>query len=78
MEAIGHLARRVLENGRKVQSRAQVNVGVSTFVPKPFTPFQWERQIDMEETRHKQAILREMLNVRGIRFRPHEAENSCR
>jgi radical SAM family uncharacterized protein/radical SAM-linked protein len=76
VEAIGHLARRVLENGRRVQPRAQVNVGVSTFVPKPFTPFQWERQIDMEETRHKQAILREMLNVRGIRFRPHEAENS--
>ncbi|MGH2571067.1 MAG: TIGR03960 family B12-binding radical SAM protein, partial [bacterium] len=76
VEAIGRLARRVLENGRKVQPRAAVNVGVSTFVPKPFTPFQWEQQIDMEETRHKQAILREMLNVRGIRFRPHEAENS--
>jgi radical SAM family uncharacterized protein/radical SAM-linked protein len=76
VEAIGHLARRVLENGRKVQPRAQVNVGVSTFVPKPFTPFQWERQIDMEETKHRQAILRKMLNVRGIRFRPHEAENS--
>ncbi|MEZ5063194.1 MAG: TIGR03960 family B12-binding radical SAM protein [bacterium] len=74
--AIGHLARRVLAEGRKHHAGAGVNVGVSTFVPKPFTPFQWERQIDIEETRHKQAILRELLNVRGIRFRPHEAENS--
>jgi radical SAM-linked protein len=76
VEAIGRLARRVLERGRAVRPGAQVNVGVSTFVPKPFTPFQWERQIDIEETHHKQAILRRMLNVRGIRFRPHEAENS--
>jgi radical SAM family uncharacterized protein/radical SAM-linked protein len=76
VEAIGHLARRVLAGGRAVRQGAQVNVGVSTFVPKPFTPFQWERQIDMEETKHKQAILRGLLNVRGIRFRPHEAENS--
>jgi radical SAM family uncharacterized protein/radical SAM-linked protein len=76
VEAIGRLARRVLEPGRAVQPNAQVNVGVSTFVPKPFTPFQWERQIDREETKHKQRILRRMLNVRGIRLRPHEAENS--
>ncbi|MGQ0720626.1 MAG: TIGR03960 family B12-binding radical SAM protein [Candidatus Eiseniibacteriota bacterium] len=76
VEAIGNLALRVLERGRTVNRGAQVNVGVSTFIPKPFTPFQWERQIDMDETRHKQAILRRMLAVRGIRFRPHEAENS--
>ena len=76
VEAIGNLARRVLERGRRYQPSAQVNVGVSTFVPKPFTPFQWERQIDREGTHHKQAILRRLLNVRGIRFRPHEAENS--
>jgi radical SAM family uncharacterized protein/radical SAM-linked protein len=76
VEAIGRLALRVLERGRSVNRGAQVNVGVSTFIPKPFTPFQWERQIDMEETRHKQAILRRMLAVRGVRFRPHEAENS--
>ena len=76
VHAIANLARRVLEGGRKHCPGAMVNVGVSTFVPKPFTPFQWERQIDMEETRHKQRILREGMNVRGIRFRPHEAENS--
>ncbi len=76
VEAIGRLVRRVLQGGRAHMSGAMVNVGVSTFVPKPFTPFQWERQIDMDETRHKQAILRRALNVRGIRFRPHEPENS--
>ncbi|HMB69276.1 MAG TPA: TIGR03936 family radical SAM-associated protein, partial [bacterium] len=76
VEAIARLSLRVLERGRKHCPGAGVNVGVSTFVPKPFTPFQWERQIDMEETRHKQAILRRMMNVRGVKLRPHEAENS--
>ncbi|GJM44867.1 MAG: B12-binding protein [Gemmatimonadota bacterium] len=76
VEAIARLSLKVLERGRKHCPSAGVNVGVSTFVPKPFTPFQWERQIDMDETRHKQAILRRMMNVRGIKLRPHEAENS--
>lgn len=76
VEAIANLALHVLERGRAVQPRAGVNIGVSTFVPKPFTPFQWERQISMEETRHKQDILRRRLNVRGVTLRPHEAENS--
>jgi hypothetical protein len=30
---------------------------VSTFVPKPFTPFQWAAQIDVEETERRQDIL---------------------
>ncbi len=76
VEAIAKLAIEVLRRGRVVQPRAGVNVGVSTFVPKPFTPFQWERQIGIDETRHKQEILRRRLNVRGVQLRPHEAENS--
>jgi radical SAM family uncharacterized protein/radical SAM-linked protein len=76
VEAIGHLTRQVLRRGRAILPGATVNVGVSTFVPKPFTPFQWERQIDIVETRRRQAILRRMLRGGGIRFRPHAAENS--
>lgn len=76
VQAIVDLTLRVLAGGRKWVPSAGVNVGVSTFVPKPFTPFQWERQIDMEETRHKQEILRRGLSVRGVRLRPHDAENS--
>lgn len=76
VEAIARLSLAVLRRGRTVQPRAGVNVGVSTFVPKPFTPFQWERQISMDETRHKQGILRRMLQVSGVKLRAHEAENS--
>ncbi len=43
VEAIVDLARQVLAEGRKFHgNKAAVNVGVSTFIPKPHTPFQWE------------------------------------
>ncbi len=38
--AISNLAKRVLPHGRQYNKKARVNLGVSTFVPKPFTPFQ--------------------------------------
>ena len=43
--AICNLAKRVLHVGRKYHGKgASVHVGVSTFVPKPHTPFQWVGQ----------------------------------
>ena len=76
--AIGELALKVLERGRAYTRRARVNVGVSTFVPKPHTPFQWEPHIRLEETRRKQALLREAFGRASgaIRFRYPEAESS--
>ena len=35
-----------------------VSISVSTFVPKPFTPFQFEPQISKEETERRQYYLR--------------------
>ena len=72
VEAIAALAREVLRRGREVQPRAQVGVSVATFVPKPFTPFQWEEQISLAETRRRQGILRGLLRDGRIQLRPHE------
>jgi len=75
--AIGELAHKVLARGRVHSRRARVNVGVSTFVPKPHTPFQWESHIRIEETRRKQALLREAFgSSSAIQFRYPEAESS--
>src|SRR5690606_8146160 len=46
VEAISDLASRAWQKGRGLNPRAKINLGVSTFVPKPFTPFQWAEQID--------------------------------
>ena len=75
--AIGEVAHKALRMGRRHTNRATIHVGVSTFVPKPFTPFQWEPQIAVEETRRKQRLLREAFGpTRSIDFKYPDAEGS--
>ena len=52
-------------------------VSASTFVPKPFTPFQWEPQISVEEVLRRQALLRSALKgIRGVEFACHYSQTS--
>jgi radical SAM family uncharacterized protein len=52
--------------------KAKVSVTVSTLVPKPHTPFQWEPLIDDETLQRRQAILKRGLRGWGIRFSYHD------
>ncbi len=74
--AIIDLAARVKRSGRGTEGGADVNVAVSTFVPKPHTPFQWEPQIGIEETLRMQALLKDGLRAKKLRFKYHEASLS--
>ncbi len=74
--AISNLAKRVLQTGRQVNKKARVNLGVSTFVPKPFTPFQWDAQISIEETEFKHQLLRDNMRQFGLKFGRHDAQMS--
>ena len=58
--------------GRKVE----VGISVSCLVPKPFTPFQWEKQDTIEELRRKQMLLRDSIKTRKIRYSWHESKVS--
>lgn len=50
----------------------RLTVSASTFVPKPFTAFQWIPQVDLEEIRRKQGLLRDALKgIRGVQFQCH-------
>jgi radical SAM family uncharacterized protein len=67
VEAIADLCKAVLSEGRKaIGMRAKVHAGVSTFVPKPHTPFQWVPCDTEEQILAKQAILKREL--RGKNF----------
>ncbi len=67
--AIGDLCRAVLNVGHKViGKRASLHVGVSTFVPKPHTPFQWVPCDDPDKVIAKQAVLWEKLKGPGIKL----------
>ncbi|NCG21585.1 MAG: TIGR03960 family B12-binding radical SAM protein [Rhodobacterales bacterium] len=75
--AIADLALRTVREGKEHNPRAKVNLGVSTFVPKPFTPFQWAQQIPPSEIKRKQAVLRAGLNRHGdIKFGRHDPEET--
>lgn len=54
----------------------RVSVSASTFVPKPFTPFQWEAQDDIETIYEKQRLVRGGMKSRQIKFSWHDAEVS--
>lgn len=58
---IASLIKAVLNVARQNNRRAKLSVGVSTFVPKAHTPFQWEQQLSIEEVRQKQRILIDRL-----------------
>src|SRR5512136_2195689 len=56
LDGIVRLANELFSRGRRFSKRhVQLNVSVSTFVPKPHTPFQWLGQAPIEEVRRKQA-----------------------
>ncbi len=44
----------------------RISISVSTFIPKPFTPFQWEKQCDEQEIERKQNYLKRILYVKGV------------
>jgi radical SAM superfamily enzyme YgiQ (UPF0313 family) len=69
IQAIVDLARAVRGVGREAHGRkAQVNVSVNTFVPKPHTPFQWVGMAPEVEIAEKQALLRQALHGRGYKL----------
>jgi radical SAM family uncharacterized protein len=71
------LAIKVWNAGRQMKIPVEIHCGVSTFVPKPHTPFQWHGQDDLETIRHKQQLLREAVRqFRGIRLSLHDAATS--
>jgi hypothetical protein len=59
----------VLSEGRKViGNRAKVNAGVSTFVPKSHTPFQWVPCDTLDQIQIKQALLKKKLRGKGLKL----------
>ena len=60
--------------------RVQINVSTSFFIPKPFTPFQWQAMLPPEEYLSKAHMLNDAikgkLNKKSIRYNWHDARTS--
>jgi len=72
--AIVDLVRRVQQQGPK--RRPQLRVSISTFVPKPHTPFQWSAQTAPEEITRRQALIRAGMPRKGIKLSWTDPETS--
>ena len=53
-----------------------INLSTAFFVPKPFTPFQWEAQITPEEYLRRVHLLKENLKSRAVDYRYHSSDLS--
>ncbi|ABK97985.1 TIGR03960 family B12-binding radical SAM protein [Pelobacter propionicus] len=73
VEQISILARRVKDQAKQAATSGEVNVSVSSFVPKAHTPFQWEPQISMENIRELQYQLHLDLKKRKLNFKWQDA-----
>lgn len=77
VRAIAHLCKRVIDAGRSVAGwKIKLNAGVSTFVPKPQTPFQWVPVDRRESILAKQALLKRELRDPNIKLRWTEPEDT--
>ena len=63
------------ENHPKGKS-VRVTVSASSFVPKPFTPFQWEPQDTIPVLHEKQEHIKNSITTRKISFNYHDADTS--
>ena len=64
-----------MENRPKGKS-VSVSISVSVFVPKPFTPFQFEPQISKAEMERRQVYLKSCIKTRKIDLSTHDSSTS--
>ena len=71
-EGITALARQILAAAPR-GSRPRLNVSLSSFIPKPHTPFQWERQEDLVECRRRLHEVKDRLRQKNIQTKWNSA-----
>ncbi len=81
VEGIADLSQKVLDEYFAIpkEERAKnINITTSTssFIPKPFTPFQWAKQDSREEIVRKQDILKATIRNRKIKYNWHDNRSS--
>ena len=76
LKGIADLAGRIRELYHTIRGRndCRITVSVASFVPKPFTPFQWMPQCSVEEIERKQQYLKSLFTDRHIKFAYHDAK----
>ncbi len=70
-QALVELALKVWREAATHKPGGRLHVSVSTFVPKPHTPFQWAAQLAPAEMEKNLAFFKQRLRKRGLQFKWH-------
>lgn len=78
---ITRLGQKIVDEYYRMENRPKgkavnVSISVSSFVPKPFTPFQFEPQDTVETIRRKQLFLRDNVTTKKISLSWHDSSTS--
>ncbi|MQY57296.1 TIGR03960 family B12-binding radical SAM protein, partial [bacterium] len=78
LEGIVNLIQEVVRIGQKIlKSAPQINLSVSSFIPKPHTPFQWIKMEDEPSLREKYGFLKSRLKrYPSVRLIRHPLKNA--
>lgn len=81
IKGIAELANRIIDLYYSIENRpkgrgVQISISCATFVPKPFTPFQFEPQDTREMIEHKQKLLLDTVKTKKIKVSYHNPEVS--
>ena len=81
IRGIAELAQKIVDSFYHMPNKPKgksvnVSVSVSTFVPKPFTPFQFEPQITVDEIRRRHDLLRNSITTKKVSLSYHDSSTS--
>ena len=75
--AIPEMVLQAVKISKKLTGRhVNISVGVSSFIPKPHTPFQWFGQNNLDVLKEKNNYLKRMFLKKGVKFKGHDEEMS--
>lgn len=76
LEGVIEICNRAYSIAKQHKRRGDINVSVAGFVPKPHTPFQWEKQATIEELWEKGRRIKHNIRNRHISLSYHEPEQT--
>lgn len=76
LDGITEICNRAFSIAKQYKRRGDINVSVAGFVPKPHTPFQWEKQATIEELWEKGKRIKHSIKNKHISLSYHEPEQT--
>ncbi len=81
VEGIAHLSQKVVDTFYRCENKPKgkgvtVTISTASFVPKPFTPFQWFPQNSRKELMDKQLHIKDTITTKKVNYNYHDADTS--